>query len=210
MHRIVLGVDLVIVGHGFVRVVTFASIHLKHGYKSIHCICQCQYYYPPPDWFLGHVLLECGSPLERNHCFIHIDWADTLTIHHLSLHFADNSTLASLGTPEYNKLGKVLPIINSLTESFQSVYTPHRDVCACTVSPPRPATPSEGDFHLATIVYLIARGRTAVVKRPRLYPFPHIYTCRKYKALTLTQLLTQPVEKPTACTQRSLYWGFLL
>ena len=41
-----------------------------------------------------------------------------------------------------------------------------------TVNPPRPATPSAGDLHLATTVYSIARGRTAVVKRPRL----HIYT----------------------------------
>ena len=47
---------------------------------------------------------------------------------HRYLHFADNSTLAPPGSPEYNKLGKVLPIINSLTKSFQSVYTPHRDV----------------------------------------------------------------------------------
>ena len=48
----------------------------------------------------------------------------------------------------------------------------------------RPATPSAGDLHLATTVYLIARGRTAVVKETRLYPSPHRYTCIKYKALS--------------------------
>ena len=31
---------------------------------------------------------------------------------------------------------------------------------------------------------------------------PHIYTCIKYKALIQTQPFTQPIEKPTACTQR--------
>ena len=43
-------------------------------------------------------------------------------------HFADNSTLAPPGTPEYDKLGKVQPIIDSLTKSFQSFYTPNRDL----------------------------------------------------------------------------------
>ena len=43
-------------------------------------------------------------------------------------HFADNSTLAPPGTPEYDKLGKVQPIIDSLTKSFQSLYTPNRDL----------------------------------------------------------------------------------
>ena len=47
---------------------------------------------------------------------------------HRFLHFADNSTLAPPGTPEYNKLGKVQPIIDSLTKSFQSIYTPNRDL----------------------------------------------------------------------------------
>ena len=47
---------------------------------------------------------------------------------HRFLHFTDNSTLAPPCTPEYNKLGKVQPIIDSLTKFFQSVYTPNRDL----------------------------------------------------------------------------------
>ena len=37
---------------------------------------------------------------------------------HQFLDFADNSTLAPPDTPEYNKLGKVQPIIDSITKSF--------------------------------------------------------------------------------------------
>ena len=40
---------------------------------------------------------------------------------HRFLHFADNSTLAAPGTPEYDKLGKVRPLINFLTERFSMV-----------------------------------------------------------------------------------------
>ena len=39
---------------------------------------------------------------------------------HRYLHFADNATLAPPGSPDYNKLGKVQPVIDSLRESFQS------------------------------------------------------------------------------------------
>lgn len=44
------------------------------------------------------------------------------------LHFADNSTLAAPGTPEYNRLGKIQPIIAQLLERFQAIYNLHRDV----------------------------------------------------------------------------------
>ena len=43
------------------------------------------------------------------------------------LHFADNSTLAPPGSAEYNKIGKVQPLVDSLLEAFQSVYNPQRD-----------------------------------------------------------------------------------
>ena len=36
--------------------------------------------------------------------------------------------LAPPGSPDYNKLGKVQPVIDSLCESFQSVYTPGKNV----------------------------------------------------------------------------------
>ena len=46
---------------------------------------------------------------------------------HQYLHFADNSTLAASGSPEYNKLGKVQPIIDSISQSFQEVYSPGKN-----------------------------------------------------------------------------------
>ena len=47
---------------------------------------------------------------------------------HRYLHLVDNSTLAPPGSPEYNKLGKVQHIINTLNDSFQSTYNVHREV----------------------------------------------------------------------------------
>ena len=47
---------------------------------------------------------------------------------HWYLHFADNSTLAPPGSPDYTKLGKVQSVSDSLRESFQSVYTPSKNV----------------------------------------------------------------------------------
>ena len=44
------------------------------------------------------------------------------------LHFADNSTLPSPGSPNYNKLGKIKHVIESLNSSFKDVYNLHRDV----------------------------------------------------------------------------------
>ena len=47
---------------------------------------------------------------------------------HRYLHFADNSSLGLPGTPEYDKLGKIKPIIEKLSERFHSVYTPQMNV----------------------------------------------------------------------------------
>ena len=47
---------------------------------------------------------------------------------HRYLHFNSNSSLADPGTPGYNKLGKVQPIIDKLSNAFQAVYKPHKDV----------------------------------------------------------------------------------
>ena len=49
--------------------------------------------------------------------------------------------------------------------------------CACTVNPPRPATPSAGDLHPVTTVYLITRGKTVVAKGPDFYISTYIDTC---------------------------------
>ena len=39
------------------------------------------------------------------------------------LHFIDNSTLAPRGDPNYDKLGKVKPIIDTIREQFLSVWS---------------------------------------------------------------------------------------
>ena len=44
------------------------------------------------------------------------------------LHFADNDTLQPRGSPEYDRLGKVRPLITYLSEKFASIYHPHREV----------------------------------------------------------------------------------
>ena len=44
------------------------------------------------------------------------------------LHFVDNGTLAPLGDPAYDRLGKIRPLIDHLSSRFRAVYSPHRDV----------------------------------------------------------------------------------
>ena len=44
------------------------------------------------------------------------------------LHFVDNSTLASRGHVNYDRLGKVRPILETVNANFQAVYNPHREV----------------------------------------------------------------------------------
>ena len=43
------------------------------------------------------------------------------------LHFVDNSTIASRGEPEYDRLAKVRPVIKSVKKSFLDSYKPHRE-----------------------------------------------------------------------------------
>ena len=43
-------------------------------------------------------------------------------------HYVDNSTLAAPGTLEYDRLGKVRPLLEHLQERFRSVYNPGREV----------------------------------------------------------------------------------
>lgn len=47
---------------------------------------------------------------------------------HRFLHFADNSLLLAPGTPDYDKLGKVRPLINLLAERFSTVCSPDKHV----------------------------------------------------------------------------------
>ena len=44
------------------------------------------------------------------------------------LHFADNDTLAPRGSPGYNRLGKVRPVIDHLSMKFAELYQPHCEV----------------------------------------------------------------------------------
>ena len=44
------------------------------------------------------------------------------------LHFADNQSLALTGTPEYNRLGKIEPILKHVGKRYQSVYNLNKEV----------------------------------------------------------------------------------
>ena len=44
------------------------------------------------------------------------------------LHFADNGSLAPSGTPEYDGIGKINPILNQIGERFRSIYDLHKEV----------------------------------------------------------------------------------
>ena len=47
---------------------------------------------------------------------------------HRYLHFVDNATLSPPGTPGYNKLGKVQPILGMLSERFAALLEPQREI----------------------------------------------------------------------------------
>ena len=47
---------------------------------------------------------------------------------HRYLHFVDNSTLAPPGSPEYDRLGKVRPVVKMLAERVAGVYEPGKEV----------------------------------------------------------------------------------
>ena len=47
---------------------------------------------------------------------------------HRYLHFVDNSSLSVYGSPTYDKLGRIQPVIDHLNERFMSMYNPNRDV----------------------------------------------------------------------------------
>ena len=44
------------------------------------------------------------------------------------LHFVDNTTLAPPGTEGYDRLGKVRPLLNYLTERFKIIYIPGKNM----------------------------------------------------------------------------------
>ena len=44
------------------------------------------------------------------------------------LHFVDNATFAPRGSPGYDRLGKVRPVINHLSSRFSALYNPHQEV----------------------------------------------------------------------------------
>ena len=47
---------------------------------------------------------------------------------HRYLHFCDNSSLAPPGSPEYDKVGKIKPIINMLSTAFYEVFRPQKNL----------------------------------------------------------------------------------
>ena len=47
---------------------------------------------------------------------------------HRYIHFCDNSSLAPPGSPEYDKLGKIQPIIDMLSTAFYEVFSPQKNL----------------------------------------------------------------------------------
>ena len=94
---------------------------------------------------------------------------------HRYLHFSDNSSLAAPGTPEYNKLGKIQPIIDALLERFQAIYNLHRDVSVdeamvpfkgcSTLKQYMPKKPVKRGFK----VWMLADAHTGYVSRLEVY-----------------------------------------
>lgn len=58
------------------------------------------------------------------------DWISRDRFRELSryLHFVDNDTLVPCGSPGYDRLGKVHPIIDHVSQRFAELYQPHRDL----------------------------------------------------------------------------------
>ena len=59
--------------------------------------------------------------------------ADRITRDHFCnisryLHFVENATLTPRGSPGYDRLGKVRPVIDHLSSCFSDLYDPHREV----------------------------------------------------------------------------------
>ena len=47
---------------------------------------------------------------------------------HRFIHFANNATLSAPGSSDYDKLGKIRPILTSLTDRFSAIYEPGKDL----------------------------------------------------------------------------------
>ena len=47
---------------------------------------------------------------------------------HRYLHFTNNEALHAPGSPGYDKLGKIKPIITALSEHFRAVYKPGKNI----------------------------------------------------------------------------------
>ena len=115
------------------------------------------------------------------------------------LHFADNSTPTAPGTPEYKKLGKVQPIIDSLLERFQAVYNLHRDVSVdeamvafkgrSTLKQYMPKKPVKWGFK----VWMLADGHTGYVSAFKVYTGKKGDTVEKGLGASVVKALCQPI-----------------
>ena len=56
-----------------------------------------------------------------------ISWKRFFDIHRF-IHFANNATLSAPGSSDYDKLGKIRPILTSLTDRFSAIYEPGKDL----------------------------------------------------------------------------------
>lgn len=116
------------------------------------------------------------------------------------LHFTDNSTLAAPGTPEYNKLEKIQPIIDSLLENFQTAYNLHRDVSVdeamvpfkgrSTLKQYMPMKPVKRGFK----VWMLADAHTGYVSGFEIYTGKKGDTVEKGLGASVVKTLCQPIQ----------------
>ena len=79
---------------------------------------------------LGIVRLPSLRDYWKRDCIFHYSTrADLISRHRFLdiyhyLHFANNESLHEPGSPDYDKLGKVRPILTALAERFKEIYEP--------------------------------------------------------------------------------------
>ena len=121
------------------------------------------------------------------------------------LHFADNSTLATPGTPGYNRLGKIQPVIDRLLERFQAIYNLHRDVSVdeamvpfkgrSTLKQYMPKKPVRRGFK----VWMLADSQTGYVSSFEVYTGKKGDTVETGLGASVVKTLCQPIQHRYIC-----------
>ena len=125
------------------------------------------------------------------------------------LHFADNSTLAPPGTPEYNRLGKIQPIMDSLLTRFQEVYNPHKEVSVdegmipfkgrSSMKQYMPKKPVKRGFK----VWMLADSHNGYVSSFEVYTGKKGDTVERGLGASVVKTLCQPIQHRYLCYNTS-------